>query len=66
MEGETLLNSTWFWTIVCLFLCAAGGLMLWAISKVPGIGWTVYPPSLRQLREMAMRAPVPRSTPGRD
>lgn len=66
MDGERLVNTTWFWTFVCIILSGAGGLMLWSISKVPGIGWTVYPPSLRQLQEMVMRPPVLRSEPRRD
>lgn len=66
MDGETLLQSTWFWTVVCMGLSAAGGLMLWSISKLPIIGWTVYPPSLPQIQQMLMRAPVLRPTSGKD
>lgn len=66
MAGEGLLHNTWFWTIVCIGLSAAGGLMLWSVSKLPVVGWSVYPPSLRQLHTMVMHAPVLRQAPGRD
>lgn len=57
-DATGLLSSTWFWTIYCIILCGAGGLMLWSISKVPGLGWTVYPPSLASLQQKIRNAPV--------
>ncbi|WPF65461.1 MULTISPECIES: acyltransferase family protein [unclassified Corynebacterium] len=50
LEAERWTHSTQFWVVACIFLGFAGGVMMWALQRIPVIGWTLKPPAL---------APVP-------
>ncbi|WP_293768689.1 acyltransferase family protein [uncultured Corynebacterium sp.] len=48
LHGEWPLASTNFWMLACFGWAAVGALALWALGKVPVLGWTVKPPSIER------------------
>ncbi|WP_257181857.1 acyltransferase family protein [Corynebacterium cystitidis] len=46
MEGAGFWMSTHVWIVIGLVASAAGGLGMWALGKVPGLRWSLYPPKL--------------------
>lgn len=47
--GEGILGSTSFWVAACMLISGLGGYALWALQRLPIIGWTIAPPSLGAL-----------------
>lgn len=45
-DADHWVASTGFWMLAALLISAIGGLALWALSRIPVIGWTVTPPAL--------------------
>ncbi|GAB3940519.1 acyltransferase family protein [Corynebacterium tapiri] len=41
--------STNFWVSMCVLVALLGGMVLWALSKVPVVGWLVMPPAIYNL-----------------
>lgn len=46
LHGEWPHGSTLFWMLYCLALSAAGSTVLWAVGKLPLLGWALVPPAL--------------------
>lgn len=38
--GQWLLGNTWFWLGVCMMYAGLASLALWALGKVPVLGWS--------------------------
>lgn len=59
LDGQTLLDNTRFWLIACFVFAAWAALALWALGKVPIVGWLLKPPSITHLVETAPRRDHP-------
>lgn len=59
LDGQTLLDNTRFWLIACFVFAALAALALWALGKVPIVGWLLKPPSITHLVETAPRRDHP-------
>lgn len=46
LAGQWPLENTWFWLSMCFVYCAIASLVLWALGKVPVVGWTLKPPPI--------------------
>ena len=46
LAGQWPLENTWFWLNMCVLYCAVASLALWALGKVPVLGWTLTPPPI--------------------
>lgn len=55
------ITSTGFWMLAATSICFLGGAALWALSRVPVVGWVVTPPPIHGLLR-ADRAPKIRGT----
>lgn len=44
LDAERWAQSTHLWVAACLVFSALGGLAMWALQRVPIIGWTLKPP----------------------
>ena len=49
LHGEHLLDNTWFWLIACFVFAAIASLALWALGRVPIVGWLLKPPDISHL-----------------
>ncbi|APT92211.1 hypothetical protein CPHO_04140 [Corynebacterium phocae] len=58
LGGPFPLGSTRVWVVICLGICAAGGLALWAVGKIPYLSWSLRPPAI----EPCTAAPKARAT----
>lgn len=54
--GPWPVHATSFWVAVCIAVCAAGSVLLWAAGRVPVLRWTLKPPALEGRR--ASREPL--------
>ena len=59
LDGQTLLDNTRFWLIACFVFAVLAALALWALGKVPIVGWLLKPPSITHLVETAPRRDHP-------
>lgn len=50
MTGLWSLENTWFWIAMCFIFTAISSLALWALGKVPILGWTLVPPRIDRHR----------------
>ena len=50
LAGAWPMENTWFWIGACFFYSAAASLALWALGKVPILGWTLVPPRIDKRR----------------
>lgn len=46
LDAAHWMYSTHFWVCACIFLGLAGGVVMWAVQRIPVIGWTLKPPAL--------------------
>lgn len=46
IDGAWPWENTWFWILYCLVISAVGALALWALGKVPVLGWSMKPPQI--------------------
>ncbi|QDZ42936.1 acyltransferase family protein [Corynebacterium sp. sy039] len=46
LEADNLVDSTYFWIVLCTVVAFGGGVVMHWLSKVPVIGWTIKPPAL--------------------
>ncbi|WBT08030.1 acyltransferase family protein [Corynebacterium sp. SCR221107] len=53
LVAENVVDTTAFWVMVCIPIAFAGGLVIYAIEKVPVIGWSVKPPAIAPLADAA-------------
>ncbi|RNE49505.1 acyltransferase family protein [Corynebacterium alimapuense] len=45
-DAESWLNSTAFWMVIGLVISAIGAFVLWIITQIPYLRWTLMPPRL--------------------
>ena len=50
LAGTWPLENTWFWIAMCFIFTAISSLALWALGKVPILGWTLVPPRIGRRR----------------
>lgn len=50
LAGSWPLENTWFWIAMCFIFTAISSLALWALGKVPILGWTLVPPRIDRRR----------------
>lgn len=48
MDGTHWLTSTGFWMFAAVLISLLGGAALWALSRVPVLGWSVTPPPIHR------------------
>ena len=53
LAGQWPMENTWFWIAMCFFYSAAASVALWALGKVPILGWTLVPPRIDKRRSAA-------------
>lgn len=46
LEGTWPWENTWFWIPACLVLSAVASIALWALGRVPVLGWVFTPPQI--------------------
>ena len=46
LAGQWPLDNTWFWLSMCMVYAGLASLALWALGKIPVLGWSLKPPAL--------------------